>query len=27
MAKTLALPKDHLIKQALTQMQGSLADN
>ena len=27
MAKTLALPKDQLVKQALTQMQKSLADN
>ncbi|PWB31033.1 aldolase [Pseudomonas sp. SDI] len=27
MAKTLALPKDQLLKQALAQMQGSLADN
>ena len=27
MAKTLALPKDQLVKQALEQMQGSLADN
>ena len=27
MAKTLALPKDQLIKQALTQMQSSLTDN
>ena len=27
MAKTLALPKDELVKQALTQMQKSLADN
>ena len=27
MAKTLALPKEQLIKQALTQMQSSLADN
>jgi len=27
MAKTLALPKDQLVKQALTQMQSTLADN
>ena len=27
MAKTLALPKDQLVKQALTQMQNTLADN
>ena len=27
MAKTLALPKDQLVKQALSQMQNSLADN
>ena len=27
MAKTLALPKEQLVKQALTQMQKSLADN
>lgn len=27
MAKTLTLPKDQLIKQALAHMQGSLADN
>lgn len=27
MAKTLALPKDPLVKQALIQMQNSLADN
>ena len=27
MAKTLALPKDRLVKQALSQMQNTLADN
>ncbi len=27
MAKTLALPKDQLVKQALSQMQNTLADN
>ena len=27
MAKTLALPKEQLVKQALTQMQNTLADN
>jgi mannose-6-phosphate isomerase-like protein (cupin superfamily) len=27
MAKTLALPKDQLVKQALVQMQNTLADN
>lgn len=27
MAKTLALPKDQLVKQALIQMQNTLADN